>query len=154
MRNALKFFRNKENRELISWIGGGFLAVGSLAFSAMNYFLPREQPAIQATVSTQALPAVESRCASQAEIVTNKDGFVFPDSHERLVTSAEIAKLSECQKWIARNEIFARKGRFFKTQILHIHFSSFAWYEPKNPPPVLNETELENVARIQAQERK
>ncbi len=75
-------------------------------------------------------------------------GFIFPDSDRRLLTAAEIARLSPVELRIARNEIFARRGRYFKADDLKQHFSAFAWYHPYTWEPPLNAIEDQNAQML------
>jgi hypothetical protein len=82
--------------------------------------------------------------------------YVFPDSNTRLLTKTEVSSLSEFEMLVARNEIYARYGREFKTQGLADHFSSKSWYVKKytaeefdSMPSPLNSTELTNISTIQ-----
>lgn len=79
-------------------------------------------------------------------------GFIFPDSDRRLLTPEELAPLSARQLEIARNEIYARRGRMFRRDDLRAHFSQFDWYNPEFPEVELVYIENRNVALIQAQE--
>lgn len=79
-------------------------------------------------------------------------GFIFPDSDRRLLTPEELAPLSARQLEIARNEIYARRGRMFRRDDLRAHFSQFDWYKPEFPEVELVYLENKNVALIQAQE--
>ena len=80
-------------------------------------------------------------------------GFIFPDSHQRLLSADEIGALSGVELRIARNEIFARRGMYFKSPELQAHFGKFAWYHPNTWEPTLNRNEEQNVARLQQQEQ-
>lgn len=80
--------------------------------------------------------------------------FLIPHSSQQILTSEEIARLSASQLRIARNEIFARNGRFFQNKELREFFESKPWYSPTTWEPQLNEIELINVALIQDAERK
>lgn len=80
-------------------------------------------------------------------------GFIFPDSDRRPLSPAEVARLSPAQARIARNEIFARRGRFFQDPALTAHFRRFAWYRPFTWDPPLNAVEKANASLIQAYER-
>jgi len=81
-------------------------------------------------------------------------GFVFPDSDRRLLTRADVAGLSATQLRMARNEIYARRGRYFKSDDLKQHFESFAWYKPYTWDPTLNAIESQNVQIILDAERR
>lgn len=85
--------------------------------------------------------------------MTKYDGtdYIIPDSGTRLLTSADIAGLSKSDLALARNEIYARHGRAFSTEIYKEYFSSKSWYKI-NPNynydddnANLNSIEIQNV---------
>ena len=75
--------------------------------------------------------------------------FIFPDSDSRLLASNELGGLSKDDLRIARNEIFARRGRYFSSSDLTAQFSRFSWYQPHTWDPQLNNIESANVALIE-----
>ena len=75
-------------------------------------------------------------------------GFIFPDSDRRLLTVVELQRLSKDDLRIARNEIFARRGRYFDAADLKARFERFSWYAPNTWNPKLNAVEQANVALI------
>ena len=81
------------------------------------------------------------------------DGFIFPDSHQRLLSAAELRGLSVDQLRLARNEIYARRGRFFRDPALAAHFSRFPWYRPNAWDVPVNAIEQANIKLIQSMER-
>jgi len=81
------------------------------------------------------------------------DGFIFPDSHQRLLGAAELRRLSPDQLRIARNEIYARRGRFFRDQALASYFSRFSWYRPTAWDVPVSAVEQANIKLIQSMER-
>jgi uncharacterized caspase-like protein len=81
-------------------------------------------------------------------------GFIFPDSDRRLLTPAELARLSKAELRIAKNEIFARRGRLFDAPDLKAHFGRFAWYAPSTWNPTLNGVEEANVKLIDQMSRR
>jgi hypothetical protein len=81
-------------------------------------------------------------------------GFLFPDSDRRLLTAPELSNLSKSDLRIAKNEIFARKGRYFEAADLKAHFGHFAWYAPNTWDPKLNSIEEANVALIDRFEKR
>jgi YARHG domain len=80
----------------------------------------------------------------------NHAGFVFAESNVRHLSRAELEKLSADQLHIARNEIFARRGRFFNDHRLSGHFAKFAWYQPSAWHVRLNLIEQANVGLIRS----
>ena len=77
---------------------------------------------------------------------------MLPDSSVRLLSPAELAGLSLAQLRLARNEIFARRGRIFQDPNLTRHFSRYPWYRPVAFEVQLGELEAANVRLIQAAE--
>jgi hypothetical protein len=72
-------------------------------------------------------------------------GFIFAESDRRELTAKEIAGLPCDRLVLARNEIFARHGRYFQREDLTRYFSQFAWYKPHTWRVTLTPVELENV---------
>ncbi len=84
------------------------------------------------------------------EVYVN-DGFIFPDSHIRLLISSEVAGLSKESLRIARNEIYARNGYVFKSQDLRDYFYQTDWYfEDYSYSGDLTEIEKYNVELIKS----
>ncbi len=97
-------------------------------------------PSVGPSVPGPASPAMPS-ARTQAD-------FIFADSDRRLLTAAELSRLSKDELRIARNEIFARRGRFFNAPDLTARFSRFAWYAPTTWDPKLNSIETANIDLI------
>jgi len=76
----------------------------------------------------------------------------FPDSDTRLISAAELEGLSKFDLRVARNEIFARKGRIFKSEDLRNHFSQFDWYRPTSTEVEVNDIEKANALAMQVEE--
>jgi hypothetical protein len=74
----------------------------------------------------------------------------------RLVTEAMLKGLSLHELRLLRNEVYARRGRQFRTEWLAQYFWSQPWYEARedNKEPVLSETEQKNIQTIVAYESK
>ena len=60
--------------------------------------------------------------------------YVLPDSNTRYYTRQELEALSDEELYYARNEIYARLGRKFKSDVLNEYFSSKSWYVPRYEP--------------------
>ncbi len=58
------------------------------------------------------------------------DDFIIYDSNSRYLTYADLQGLSKYELLIARNEIYARRGRCFVNQDLQNYFNSKSWYYP------------------------
>jgi hypothetical protein len=114
---------------------------------------PGDQVAVLPPVTTPgvSLPRVPPPDLSSPRV--QPSGFIFPDSHQRLLSSDEISALSPDELRIARNEIFARRGIYFKSPDLQAHFGKFSWYRPNTWNPALSRIEEQNVARLQQHEQ-
>jgi hypothetical protein len=76
------------------------------------------------------------------------EGFVFPDSDRRLLVAGELAGLNAATLRLARNEIYARRGRKFVSADLRNYFSQFGWYRPQFGEVELTYVEQKNVDLI------
>ena len=52
-------------------------------------------------------------------------GFIFPDSDQRLLGDADLKGMSLVELRLARNEIYARRGRFLSTRRWPVIFRNF-----------------------------
>ena len=86
-------------------------------------------------------------------VATAPRDFIFPDSDRVRLTREMLLNLSPAQLRIARNEIFARRGRFFRDPALAEYFGRFSWYRPYAWDVPLNAVEQANVALIASVER-
>jgi len=91
--------------------------------------------------------------AVPAAVPRAQGAFVFPDSDRRLLTQQDLGGRSCNDLSIARNEIYARRGRYFERADLTAYFSRFPWYRPYTWNPQLNRIEQANVALITQHER-
>ncbi len=57
------------------------------------------------------------------------DNFIF-DTDERVYSMEEIEELTEIQRSIFRNEIYARHGYVFELEVLNQLFKKYSWYVP------------------------
>ena len=89
-----------------------------------------------------------------AAVATAARDFGVSDSDRVRLTRAMLLNLSPAQLRIARNEIFARRGRFFHDPALTDYFRRFGWYRPNAWDVPLNAVEQANVALIASVERK
>jgi len=106
----------------------------------------RLEPIPESPPINQAPPRVGKAAAA------DRSGFVFADSNVRYLTRAELQGLSTDRLHIARNEIFARKGRYFKDDALRTYFLQFPWYQPRAWEVSLGPVERANVDLIQSME--
>lgn len=77
---------------------------------------------------------------------------ILPDSSVRALTEEDVQELSPQQIRLARNEIFARRGRIFQDPRLRAHFSRYSWYRPTATEVRLSPVEQANVALLRQAE--
>jgi hypothetical protein len=80
-------------------------------------------------------------------------GYIFANSDRVRLTPDMLRGLTRDQLRLARNEIYARRGRFFRDQQLATYFSRFDWYKPHAWDVALNPIEQANVNLIASMER-
>ena len=85
---------------------------------------------------------------SQAQMFVND--FIIYDSDRRYLTSADLGRLNQEQLRLARNEIYARKGRRFKDQNLQAYFNSKPWYHGTIAPESFTENMFNDCERANA----
>jgi hypothetical protein len=130
---------------------GALQAFTSAYPSSFYAALAKERAVIACAAAEQQQAAVEP----QGQPARNgEEGFIFPDSNARRLTGDDLAPLSRDQLRIARNEIYARSGRFFRDPALTAYFSRYSWYQPHSWDPPLNATEKYNVRVIQQEEKR
>ncbi len=156
-RNAgeLRIARN----EIFARRGRVFVSVDLRAyFSQFPWYQPRASEValsdIEAANVALILEAERSAPPTPIQAAVPARDFVFPDSDRRVLSPAEVARLSPTELRIARNEIFARRGRYFDSEDLKRRFDSFAWYHPYTWNPSLNAIERQNVEIILKAERR
>lgn len=98
----------------------------------------------------EALPFTERGPAAESE-------YVLPESDVRVYSADELEALTEQERYIAINEIYARHGRSFSDQELQDYFDSCSWYrklyspeEYDALPSQFNEYEQANVDSLAA----
>lgn len=122
---------------------------------------PAEEAPEDEMPSEQARQSSPQRDSSVAPQVTTRNDFVFVDSDIRIITSGELDMLSSWQIRIARNELFARRGRMFEKEDMKEYFNSQAWYHGTVPAATfdanrgtyMNRVEIENMNIINNYER-
>jgi hypothetical protein len=104
--------------------------------------IARPERTPQSPPISQALPRIGKVVAA------DRAGFLLADSNVRYLTRADLQRLSADRLHIARNEIFARRGRYFKDDVLRAYFEQFPWYRPHAWDVPLTPVEQANVGLI------
>jgi hypothetical protein len=131
--------------------GAGTLAVAALLAGLLwSGIVSFDWPTSNASTTTE--PASTGIPASVVAFAKAHGGFIFADSDQRLLREDELKDLSVTELRVARNEIFARRGRFFVDQNLASYFSQFSWYHPIKVDVDLSPLETTNVNTLQTAE--
>lgn len=90
---------------------------------------------------------------TQAPAASTDSEYIIADSSTRYLTNSDLSSLSEWEIRVARNEIYARHGRIFKTKEISSYFEGKSWYTPSIPADqfnnsYLNSIEIENLKFI------
>ena len=72
-------------------------------------------------------------------------GYIFYDSDTRYLTNEDLKGLSSWELRIARNEIYARRGRLFNDPSLQNYFDSCSWYNGYISPNDFNDNSLNKI---------
>jgi hypothetical protein len=110
------------------------------------------QQVATAAAPATVVPPIPNPALAAPQVARTQSDFVFPDSDRRLLADGDLGTLTQDELRIARNEIFARRGRYFDAPDLTARFSKFVWYAPRTWDPELNDTEKANVASIERYE--
>ncbi len=86
------------------------------------------------------------------ETTKHSGGMIFPHSSAREISVSELSVLSKKELRLARNEIFARNGRHFKSEDLRSYFLQFDWYQPYTDDVALSSLEKRNIEQILKEE--
>lgn len=71
--------------------------------------------------------------------MTEQDQYILPESNSRYLTDSDIDGMSLREINYAKNEIYARHGRRFKSEELQTYFDSKSWYTGKYEPEDFDE---------------
>lgn len=85
--------------------------------------------------------------------------YIIEDSDVVEISKSVIERMSNHELWIARNEIYARKGRKFTNTFLESYFYNCEWYNPKIEPAdfdenLLSDVEKRNVELLYSEQKK
>lgn len=99
--------------------------------------------------SLQPKDAASASASSMAS--AQGGGYLLSDSATRLYTRSELEPLSDCELYVARNEIFARHGRMFVNEDLQKHFDGKSWYSPQYAPEEFDRFMLSDIEKRNAE---
>lgn len=144
-----------------------YVALAAILCAACVVFLYRGE-AFQERVRTAVLTmSTRGRTGGDKQVAATEtepetkqeEGFIFPDSDSRLLTEEELEAMTVEELAIARNELYARRGRVFSGKWGE-YFGGKDWYEPLIPgdqfdeEAIFNQFEKANRDMIVRTERK
>ena len=94
--------------------------------------------------------------AEAAEVaMEDPNGYILPDSDSRKLKKSDLAGMTAQQLSYAKNEIYARHGRVFKSSELQDYFNQKDWYEKNDDfkDKDLSKKEAENTEFIDAYQK-
>lgn len=94
--------------------------------------------------------------AEAAEVaMEDSNGYILPDSDSRKLKKSDLAGMTAQQLSYAKNEIYARHGRVFKSSELQDYFNEKDWYEKNDDfkDEDLSKKEAENIKFIAAYQK-
>lgn len=94
--------------------------------------------------------------AEAAEVaMEDSNGYILPDSDSRKLKKSDLAGMTAQQLSYAKNEIYARHGRIFKSSELQDYFNQKDWYEKNDDfkDEDLSKKEAENTEFIDAYQK-
>lgn len=99
------------------------------------------------------VPMLFSACSADSK------KYIIEDSDVVEIPKSVIERMSNHELWIARNEIYARKGRKFTNTFLESYFYNCEWYNPKIEPAdfdenLLSDVEKRNVELLYSEQKK
>lgn len=156
--NKVKGFMTFDKGQLYVKIVTKKQAEGALVIPSVNCVMTREKPAKQEESKSEA--AAEPETPEQH--AENTGDYYFPDSDSRYLTDKELSKYSQAELELAKNEIYARRGRIFVTDYIADYFNSKSWYKGTIEPEafdasqdsIFNEYESANIMKILEWEKK
>lgn len=130
---------------------------GSLHFSGNDLYISpiyvydsdgNDMVAAFLDAKAKADAAAKSAPAPKAD--TGSD-YILPQSSSRLLTRSDISGLSLQEINYAKNEIYARHGRLFKSNELQSYFDSKSWYNGTIDPDSFSQSLLSDVEKKNAE---
>ncbi|MDO4324339.1 MAG: YARHG domain-containing protein, partial [Lachnospiraceae bacterium] len=105
----------------------------------------------------QSEPQIGQQSISEGDAQNMGSEYIFSDTDVRYLTREEVEKLSLQAACYAKNEIYARHGRMFRSQELQDYFGEKSWYVGSIPPDefsetVFNDYEKANISSLQSWE--
>lgn len=144
------------------------LGFGSYYISVTNYFSDNSKHSEETSTTNKAIPNDNTKNPEikkdvdppkDTNDISNIDSptyYIFPKSGSEKLLYSDVSKFKKEHLTLARNEIYARHGLIFKTELFKSYFSKKSWYMPtpnfKGSDEELNDVEKYNIQLIKKNE--
>ena len=144
----------EENSELLAGVDSGYATEESTAFSVAS---DSEYTTGEEETSTSSVDNDSEYIADEEQDSSVDGDYILEGSDSRYITEKEVENLSDADRRLAKNEIYARHGRMFDSADLQDYFESKSWYKGTVKPSdfdesVLNKYEKANIDLISSME--
>lgn len=144
----------EENSELLAGVDSGYATEESTAFSVAS---DSEYTTGEEETSTFSVDNDSEYIADEEQDSSVDGDYILEGSDSRYITEKEVENLSDADRRLAKNEIYARHGRMFDSADLQDYFESKSWYKGTVKPSdfdesVLNKYEKANIDLISSME--
>lgn len=126
--------------------GSLYISDGSV-YMRVDYFIDEYGNILDKDETTDS---VVSDSAVSDSAVSDSDSYILPLSDSKLLTSSDISGLTIQEINYAKNEIYARHGRCFKSNELQHYFDSKSWYYGTIPADNFDENILSDIEKRNA----
>lgn len=102
----------------------------------------------QTTVQPTTEQPTTEQPTTQAQTTEPKENtYILPDSDKTKLSNGDLANLNKEELELARNEIYARRGRKFDTDYIQEYFNSQSWYNGTINPDDFSEDMLSEIEK-------
>ena len=101
--------------------------------------------------SKNAKKSVQKKATNNTNAAKKSNTYVLPDSNKRKYKAKELKKFSNHKLFLARNELFARRGCGFKNKELQQFFGSKSWYKVKHKAGTYGTEVLTKIEKYNAE---
>lgn len=133
------------------------------SLSAYSDQLTQEMNAISGNVTDPAVSEAPSSSIGFSDVAagstttvtastataTGGSTYILPESNTRLYSEAELAGMDDWTLTLARNEIYARHGRKFKTVEIQNYFNTCTWYNGVYEPDEFDAVETQYLSSLE-----
>lgn len=140
-------------------IAGLLIAVGIITVAIFKAGIFNKDDMSEASLENEVQTEVGDEDEGSTYQSNDKDEYIIPDSDREYIQSSDLTKLTDEELTLARNEIYARRGRIFKNAEIREYFMSQSWYTGTIEPDefsedMLSNLEKSNVQKIKAEEER